>query len=140
MKRSKVLEICVSSSSVQMAIFTQILCYNVPTHQCKGPFKCYVTLFYLKFDTHPPLRNARPYLPPPLRNAHPTTTPRPVDDKLFQVQFPCDVVPGCLGSAWECPSIICGKRKSLGHPGLHKSHIHCFRGLLKILGLIVVKL
>ena len=24
----------------------------------KGPFKCYVTLFYHKFDTHPPLRNA----------------------------------------------------------------------------------
>ena len=24
----------------------------------KGPFKCYVTFFYHKFDTHPPLRNA----------------------------------------------------------------------------------
>ena len=24
----------------------------------KGPFKCYVTLFYRKFDPHSPLRNA----------------------------------------------------------------------------------
>ena len=32
------------------------------THACsnirKGPFKCYVTLFFWKLDPHPPLRNA----------------------------------------------------------------------------------
>ena len=25
---------------------------------CRGPFKCYVTLFFLKLDPHPPPRNA----------------------------------------------------------------------------------
>ena len=31
---------------------------SFPPFSPKGPFKCYVTLFFLKLDPHPPPRNA----------------------------------------------------------------------------------
>ena len=94
--------------------------------------------------THPfvTLHNARPC--PPYRYVTPTQLrppPPPVDDILCQVQYPGGVVPGCLGSAWECASkIILAANAVSWTTRLNKSHIHCFDGLLKILGLIVVML
>ena len=44
-------------------------------------------------------------------------------------------MPGNL-STWECASIIILVANALSW--FHKSHIHCFDGLVKILGLIVV--
>ena len=70
----------------------------------KGPFKCYVTVFYHKFDTHPPLRNARPLPPPPTVTLTQLRPPPPVHDKLCQVQFPGGVV-SFLG-AWEAPGSV----------------------------------
>ena len=70
--------------------------------------------------------------PPTVTLRSPNYDPPPVDDKPCQVQFPGGVVrsrvPG-NSSAWECAPIIDAVSWK-SRP--HKSHIHCFDGLLKI--------
>ena len=61
------------------------------------PFKCYVTLFYHKFDTHPPLRNARPYPPHRYVTLTQLRPPPGLWTINCHVQFP---------GAWEAPGSV----------------------------------
>ena len=113
----------------------------------KGPFKCYVTLLFWKFDTHPPSRNANnvePHITLFQGNLTPPTADtgvarifvwgggtQPMPPSQAPVVHTFDAVAGSWGSVSAPPAV---NRVMCGAPERKKIYVklHSWQGFCKL--------